>query len=58
MNTALQRERSVATAVARERKRGSPPAGTTALEREIDARVYGLYALTPTEVQLVEEAAK
>ena len=39
-------------------KRASPSADTTALEREIDARVYRLYALTPAEIQLVEEGAK
>ncbi|RPH99931.1 MAG: ATP-dependent helicase, partial [Zetaproteobacteria bacterium] len=31
---------------------------TTALEREIDQRVYRLYALTPAEIKLVEEAAQ
>ncbi len=35
--------------------RASPSADTTALEREIDARVYRLYALTPAEIRLVEE---
>jgi len=30
-------------------------AGTTALEREIDARVYRLYGLTDDEIKLVEE---
>jgi hypothetical protein len=30
----------------------------TALEREIDARVYRLYGLTPDEIKLVEEASK
>ncbi|MBI4662076.1 MAG: Eco57I restriction-modification methylase domain-containing protein, partial [Verrucomicrobia bacterium] len=33
-------------------------ADTSALEREIDQRVYRLYALTPDEIKLVEEAAK
>ncbi len=33
-------------------------ADTSALEREIDARVYSLYALTPDELKLVEEASK
>jgi hypothetical protein len=37
-------------------KRASPSADTTALEREIGARVYRLYALTPDEIKLVEEA--
>jgi hypothetical protein len=39
-------------------ERASPSADTTALEREIDARVYRLYAPSPAEMQLVEEAAK
>ena len=30
----------------------------SALEREIDAAVYALYALTPEEIQLVEGATK
>ena len=37
-------------------QRASPSADTTALEREINARGYRLYALTPAEIQLVEEA--
>jgi len=35
-----------------------PMADTSALEREIDQRVYRLYALTADEIKLVEEAAK
>jgi hypothetical protein len=35
-----------------------PAADTSALEREIDERVYRLYALTPDEIKLVQEAAK
>ncbi|MBI4662080.1 MAG: hypothetical protein HY735_24930 [Verrucomicrobia bacterium] len=39
------------------RQTGTDPlADTSALEREIDQRVYRLYALTPDEIQLVEEA--
>ena len=33
-------------------------ADVSALEREIDALVYALYALTPEEIQLVQSAAK
>jgi len=39
-------------------KRAAPAADTTALEREIDARIYRLYDLTPDEIKLVEEAGK
>lgn len=39
-------------------KRANPAADTTALGREIDARVYRLYALTPEEIKLVEESAR
>ena len=39
-------------------KRANPSADTAALEREMEARVYRLDALTPDEIQLVEEAAK
>ena len=39
-------------------RRAAPLADTSALEREIDQRVYRLYALTPDEIKLVEEAAK
>ncbi len=39
-------------------KRATPSADTTALEREIDARVYRLYALTPAEIKLVEDSAR
>lgn len=38
-------------------KRDKPAADTTALEREIDARVYRLYGLTPDEIKLVEDAS-
>ena len=34
----------------------SPIPPVSALEREIDAAVYALYALTPEEIQLVESA--
>lgn len=33
-----------------------PAADVTALEREIDVLVYGLYGLTAPEIALVEEA--
>jgi len=36
-------------------KRAAPSADTSALEREIDARVYRLYGLTADEIKLVEE---
>jgi len=36
-------------------KRADPAANTSALEREIDERVYRLYGLTKEEVKLVEE---
>jgi hypothetical protein len=39
-------------------KRAKPSADTTALEREIDERVYRLYGLTPEEIQIVEESRK
>ena len=39
-------------------KRTNPQADTSALEREIDERVYRLYDLTPEEIQIVEGAAK
>ena len=39
-------------------KRAKPSADTTALEREIDERVYRLYGLTPQEIQIVEESGK
>ena len=39
-------------------QRAAPSAGTSALEHEIDQRVYRLYALTPAEIKLAEEAAK
>jgi len=39
-------------------KRAAPAADTTALEREIAARIYRLYDLTPDEIKLVEEAGK
>ena len=34
----------------------APDADTTALEREIDERVYRLYGLTADEIKLVEES--
>ncbi len=39
-------------------KRANPAADTTALEREIDQRVYRLYGLTPDEIKRVEETSK
>ena len=39
-------------------KRSHPSADTSALEREIDARVHRLYALTPDEIKLVEETSR
>ena len=39
-------------------KQKNPAAATSALEREIDQHVYALYALTPEEIQIVEEAGK
>jgi len=39
-------------------KRAAPDADTTALEREIDERVYRLYGLTADEIKLVEESAR
>ena len=40
------------------RSRFRSSADTSVLEREINQRVYRLYALTPAEIKLVEEAAK
>jgi adenine-specific DNA-methyltransferase len=37
-------------------KRADPAADSSALEREIDQRVYALYGLTPEEIKLVEGA--
>lgn len=39
-------------------QRANPAAATTALEREIDARVYRLYGLTTDEIKIVEEGTK
>jgi hypothetical protein len=36
-------------------KRANPSADTSALEREIDQRVYHLYGLTEDEIKIVEE---
>ncbi len=38
-------------------KRADSLADTTALEREIDERVYRLHGLTADEIKLVEEGA-
>lgn len=38
--------------------RAEPNADTTALEREIDERVYRLYGLTADEIKPVEEASQ
>jgi hypothetical protein len=35
-----------------------PSADVSALEREIDERVYRLYGLTPEEIKIVEEDAR
>ena len=37
-------------------KRADPTADTSALEREIDQRVYALYGVTADEIKLVEGA--
>jgi len=39
-------------------KRANSSADTTALEREINERVYRLYGLTEEEKKIVEDAAK
>ena len=39
-------------------KRGDPSADTSALEAEIDEKVYDLYGLTPEEREIVEAAVK
>ncbi len=39
-------------------KRADPSADTSALEAEIDEKVYGLYGLTPEEREIVEAAVK
>jgi hypothetical protein len=39
-------------------KKHDPAPDTTALEREIDQRVYALYGLTADEIKVVEEASK
>ncbi len=38
-------------------KQTNPTADTSALEREIDQKVYALYGLTPEEIKIVEESA-
>ena len=56
-----RRSRALESAVAAPLCRRSPnipSAATAPLEREIEARVHHLYALTPAEIQLVEEATK
>ncbi len=37
-------------------KQSDPQVNTTALEREIDERVYGLYGLTPEEISIIEQS--
>jgi len=37
-------------------KRADPTADTSALEQEIDERVYRLYGLTEEEIKIVEES--
>ncbi|HXG23511.1 MAG TPA: TaqI-like C-terminal specificity domain-containing protein [Chthonomonadales bacterium] len=39
-------------------KRADPSADVSALEHEIDERVYRLYGLTPDEIKIVEEGTK
>ena len=39
-------------------KKRDPKADTTALEREIDQRVYQLYGLTFEEIAIVEKATR
>jgi hypothetical protein len=39
-------------------KQAAPHADTTALEREIDQRVYQLYDLSPEEIAIVEEGRR
>ena len=39
-------------------KRADPAADTSAMEWEIDQRVYALYGLTAEEIKLVEERAR
>jgi len=39
-------------------KQANAAADVSALEREIDERVYRLYGLTPEEIKIVEEASK
>lgn len=39
-------------------KKADPAADVSALEREIDARVYRLYGLTPEEIRIVEGSAQ
>ena len=39
-------------------RKKDPSADTSALEREIDQRVYALYGLTADEIKIVEEASK
>ena len=39
-------------------KARAAPADVSALEREIDALVHALYALTPEEIALVQGTAK
>jgi hypothetical protein len=39
-------------------KAKDPDADTTALEREIDQRVYALYGLTPDEIKIVEDSTR
>ena len=39
-------------------KRADPAADTSALEREIDQRVYALYGLTPDEIKIVEDSTR
>ena len=37
-------------------KQANPAADVSALEREIDDRVYRFYGLTPEDIKIVEEA--
>jgi len=39
-------------------KRADPAADSSALEREIDQRVYALYGLTADEIKIVEDSTR
>ena len=58
--TLLEKEKPVERLVDRilAAKQRNAEADVSALEREIDELVYGLYSLTPEEIKMVEGAAK